>query len=223
MDKSVWENMDEIDDVDDWDDPDFVDVTEEDENFAKDMFDVIQGLIDSEEGKDLTEEFMSDRGATVHFERHCLGHHRNERRSQRTNVYYDFRDVSQYKERERTIDSVARDSGRHKNVVAFPSMLLRTEIEEGFRKLFEGNQYLVFSQECGFHNNMGRVRLVIHSFASDVTRNYSSGNTVDLVIYGNNGKAVTMYPIDANYFENKINSIIRRYHDDNIEPFHINH
>ena len=43
------------------------------------------------------------------------------------------------------------------------------------------------------------------------------------MIRATNGRTITLYAVDANYFENKINSIIRRYHDNDIEPLHINH
>lgn len=222
--KSVWEELDDIEDedIDDWEDPDETEVTEEEIRFAKELFDFLQEFINVEDDADITEEFMSDRGAKKHFEKHCLGHHRNERVSKRTSVYYDFKDVSQYKEYERAIELVARDDGRKKNVRAFPSLLDKDEIEERLQNLFEGDQYVIFSRECGFRNKQGAVRIVIHSFASDVTRNYRAGDTIDIVIYGNNGRAITMYPVDANYFETKLNNIIRNYYDDNIEPFKIN-
>lgn len=222
MDKSIWENMDEIeDDIDDFDDPDFVDVTEEDEKFAKELFDFIQEIIEEEDKGALTEQFMSDRGATEHFYRHCLGRNRT-RASSRQTVYYDFRDVSQYKEYERRLNVGSRESSGA-NSQGFISLLDRESIEEWFRKLFEGNKYVAFTSECGFHNSHGRISILIHAFASDVTRNYQAGNTIDIMIRATNGRTITLYAVDANYFENKINSIIHRYHDDDIEPFHINH
>lgn len=36
------------------------------------------------------------------------------------------------------------------------------------------------------------------------------------------GKTITLYAVDASYFETKLNNIIRNYYDDNIEPFKIN-
>lgn len=223
MDKSVWENMDEIDDdLDDLDDPDFVDVTEADEKFAKELFDFLQEVIEEEDTGTLTEQFMSDRGATEHFHRHCLGHDRTTRTSNRQTVYYDFRDVSQYKEYERTLNVGSREASGS-NIQGFVSLLDRESIEKWFRKLFEGNKYIAFTSECGFHNSHGRISILIHAFASNVTRNYQSGNTLDIMIRATNGRTITLYAVDANYFENKINSIIRRYHDDDIESFHINH
>lgn len=223
MNKSIWENMDEIeDDIDDLDDPDFVDVTEADEKFAKELFDFLQGIIEEEDKVSLTEEFMSDRGATEHFHRHCLGRNSSTRTSTRQTVYYDFRDVSQYKEYERILNVGSRDSSGS-NIQGFVSLLDRESIEKWFRKLFEGNKYIIFTSECGFHNSHGRISILIHAFASDVTRNYQAGNTIDIMIRATNGRTITLYAVDANYFENKINSIIRRYHDDDIEPFSINH
>ena len=222
MDKSIWENMYEIeDDIDDLDDPDFVDVTEEDEKFAKELFDFIQEIIEEEDKGALTEQFMSDRGATEHFYRHCLGRNRT-RASSRQTVYYDFRDVSQYKEYERTLNVGSREASGS-NIQGFVSLLDRESIEKWFRKLFEGNKYIAFTSECGFHNSHGRISILIHAFASNVTRNYQSGNTIDIMIRATNGRTITLYAVDANYFENKINNILSKYSSKPLKRFKINH
>ena len=221
--KSVWQELDDIDDedIDDWEDPDETEVTEEEIRFAKELFDFLQELIDAEDDTDINEEFMSDRGAKKHFENHCLGHHRNERVSKRTSVYYDFKDVSQYKEYERKLTEVARGVSRT-NVETFISLLDKESIEKWLQKLFEGDVYLSFTTECGLHNSKGRIYLTIHSFASDVTRNYQSNDTIDIMVKSSRGKTITLYAVDANYFETKLNNIIRNYYDGNIEPFKIN-
>lgn len=221
--KSVWEELDDIEDedIDDWEDPDETEVTEEEIRFAKELFDFLQELINVEDDADITEEFMSDRGAKKHFEKHCLGHHRDERVSKRTSVYYDFKDVSQYKEYERKLTEVARGVSRA-NVETFISLLDKESVEKWLQRLFEGDVYIAFTPECGLHNSKGRIYLMIHSFASDVTRNYRSNDTIDIMVKSGRGKTITLYAVDANYFETKLNNIIRNYYNGNIEPFKIN-
>ena len=193
---------------DDWSDENYI-ATEEDLLFADDLFTILQDLVTADDN--LTEEFMSGKGASEHYRKHCIGKDCS-KKSIRTRVYYDFRDVSQYKEYERKLADASRSaSGR--NLQAFSSLLDRALIEKWLRRLFEGGKYIIFTTECGFHNSLGQVSLVIHSFASNVTHNYQAGNTIDIMVKGRNGMTITLYPVDASYFETKLNNIIRKYTD----------
>lgn len=202
----------------DYDISEIPEITEEEKQFAQELQAVLQEYINSDP---LIEEFISDTGATTHFYKHCLAHNETEKRSKRTNVYYDFKDVSLYKEHERQIDKLSRQD--EKNTYYISSLLQIDEINKAFRKLFEGGKCIVFSQMCELRNDKGFVKLIIHSFASNVTNNYKAGNTIDMMIQSQNGKTITLYPVDANYFENKINSILRRHTDTKFDYIKINH
>ena len=202
----------------DYDISDFPEITEEEKQFAEELRAVLQEYIDVDP---LIEEFISDKGAEKHFYKHCLAHDRDNKKSKRTNVYYDFKDVSLYKEREKYIDKLSRQD--EKNTYYISSLLQIDEINKAFRKLFEGEKCVVFSQMCELRNERGLIKLVIHSFASNVTNNYRTGNTIDMMIQSQNGKTIALYPVDANYFENKINSILRRHTDKKLDYIEINH
>ena len=229
---SIWEELNNSDDEneenndveytdeDDWE-YDYPDPpSEEDLRFEKELRELLQEIVDSEVVT-ITEEFMTDRKAKDHFESHCLGHDRKSRISTRQNVYYDFKDVSLYKERERSISSDAEDRGS-KNVYTFNCLLDREDISKALRKLFEGGIYIRFTYDCGLRNEKGPISLLVHSFASDVTKNYLRGNTIDILIRADR-KTLTMYPVDANYFENKFNNILKKHYPSEIERFKINH
>lgn len=221
---SLWEelnNSDEEEQIDGWEFEDNPPPSKEDIQFEEDIRELFQEIIDSEVGP-ITEEFMTDRKATAHFESHCLGHSRKSRISTRQNVYYDFKDVSLYKERERRIVDEAKSTGR-KNVYIFDRLIDRDAVNRALRKLFEGDKYITLTYSCGLVNEGGPVQLTVHSFASDATRNYLGGNTIDILIVGQMGRTFTMYPVDANYFENKFNNILKKHYPGEIEPFKINH
>lgn len=222
---SVWEelnNSDEEDEqLDGWEFEDNPPPSEEDILFEKDIRALFQEIVDSEVGP-ITEEFMTDRKAKAHFESHCIGHNRKSRTSTRHNVYYDFKDVSLYKERERSIVATAKQTA-NKNVYIFDRLIDRDAVNRALRNLFEGDRYITLTYSCGLQNENGPIQLVVHSFASDATRNYPRGNTIDVLVLGHLGKTLTMYPVDANYFENKFNNILKKYYPSEIEPFKINH
>lgn len=201
----------------DYDISEIPEITEEEKQFAEELKALLQEYIDSDS---LIEEFVSDKGATKHFYKHCLAHDGKNKKSKRTNVYYDFKDVSLYRDRERYIDKLSRQDEKHTYYIS--SLLQIDEINQAFRKLFEGGKCVVFSQMCELRNEKGLVKLVIHSFASDVTNNYKTGNTLDMMIQSQNGKTITLYPVDANYFEKKINSILRRHTDKKLDYIEIN-
>jgi len=206
------------DEHEDYDISEIPEITEEEKQFAQELQAVLQEYIDSDS---LIEEFVSDKGATKHFYKHCLAHDGDTKKSKRTNVYYDFKDASLYKERERYVDKLSRQDEKHTYYIN--SLLQIDEVNKAFRKLFEGSKCVVFSQMCELRNERGFVKLIIHSFASDVTNNYKTANTVDMMIQSQNGRAITLYPVDANYFENKINSILRRHTNKKLDYIKINH
>lgn len=179
-------------------------VSEEEFEFGDNVFSFLQELIDTD---NLTEEFSNQNQLTVHFRRHCL-RNISGRVSTRSSVYYDFVDEQDYSKHEEDVSNKAINT--MENTDMFISDLYDTEkLIKAFRKLFEGNKTLVFSLACGFHNNIGPIRLCLNAYATRYTSNYQQ-NTIDFLIQAPNNKTVTLYAIDANYLENKINSEIAR-------------
>lgn len=87
-------------------------------------------------------------------------------------MYYDFKDVSQYKARENLLNKAATDITSSKT--DFVGSLTDTDsLQRLFHRFFEGNRCLHFSALCGIVNNAGEAALVLHSYATEVTANYS--------------------------------------------------
>lgn len=214
--KDALNELEDIDDYD-WEDPDYAPPTPQEEAFADDIYNLLMELVNEDSLQTVTEEFTSPGGLKTHFERHCLAKS-EEKVSTRTSVYYDFKDKSQYKELEKELIS----SANKPQTISVSSLVDVAAVNKSFRKLFEGNKFIYFGTLCQLHNKQGNVSLLIHAFASDYTRNYKQGNTVDVLVIGSGGKTITLYPVDAYYLETKFNNIIKNHSDLNIE-FHFNH
>ena len=215
---------DRDDDIDDVDEDDFI--SEEELAFAKELGDFLIELASIDD--DITEEFLTNKKANKHFYKHCIDHS-NDKISKRSNVYYDFKDVSQYKQYEKSISNKLKsyyggDISRHdkKNIILIDNLLDTDNINKALRRLFEGDKYIIFSVMCNLRNSAGAISIIVHSFANDVTKNYTLGNTIDIMAAALKGTN-TLYPVDANYFENKINNILSKYSSKPLKRFKINH
>lgn len=190
-----------------------VKVTPDEIFFANGLKELMEDIFKCE---DLTENFGDNDKLKNHYHRHCLA--KDLRKvSKRASVYYDFNDVSQYRQHEKYLTSLIRDPSTH----SIDSLLNTGSVIKAFRKLFEGNQTLIFSISCGFVSNQGEpVNILFNSYATDVTQNYP-GNTINFLIYSRYTK--TLFPIDANYLQNKFNNLVIRWNIKYNQPFKINH
>lgn len=200
--KQALNDLENIDD--DWTDYDEDTVTEQEQEFANDIFDLIQSEVDK--SNELTEEFTGQRSANKHFDWHCLGTD-SSKKSRRSNVFYDFKDVSQYIEYEHKINNMLRTPD-----MTIASLLDTELVLSAFEKLFEGNTSILFSTPTGFKNTSGSVMFGIHSYSSDVTTNYEE-NTIDFIILTPRYKTVTLYAVSSSYVETKFNNIIKKYNE----------
>lgn len=174
-----------------------------DTNSSKELYDLLQSYIP----QGLNEDFLLNQGnLTHHFRKHCLGNF--DKKSTNYSVYYDFTDIQQYIEYEKELQNSIGGS----NTIRIQSLNDEELVVKSFNKLFEGNCFLVFTTMCGLHNVSGDVILCIHSYANDVTTNYTKGNSLDLIVLTASMKTITLYPISAKYLENKIKNIFATYH-----------
>lgn len=213
---SISEALDELEEFDDWDDfndPDESPVTKEEEMFANEMFDLVQSFICTDDV--ITEEYISKNCLNKHYHKHCLDNQPN-RKSSRSCVFYDFTNRDKYRV---YCDRIVEDILNTENRVF--SLLDSKSVYKLIRKLFEGNVSIQFTYSCGFKNDSGGVIIGVHSYATSKTKNYQN-NTLDLAIISHNKKIISMYPIDASYFETKFNHLIQRYTDLGVD-FKINH
>lgn len=173
------------------------------ESFIKDISVVLYDIINT--SGNLSENFISPKCREEHYRKHCLGRG-SDKRSRKTNVYYDFTDKSQYIEYERKV------SDKIKNTHYDVTTLSDYELIIGYlRKLFYGGIAIKFCNSCGLHNSFGLVNLSLISFSSDVTKNYRNGNTIDICIKSMKDKTITLYPVDAHYLQTKFNHILVQY------------
>ena len=159
---------------------------------------------------------MSHSSLEYHFNKRCIG--KNNNKSKYTSVLYDFKDKNQYKQYEIALNNNMRNSD------LIVSSLFDTDLVlKYFRKLFEGNVTICFDKNCGFKNAFGPVAIYIHSFATNVTKNYLQ-NTIDICIkLGNKfNKSITLYPVDAYYLETKFNNIVEKYNSNTVDKFYFN-
>ena len=164
---------------------------------------------------DLNESFTSQQNLRNHFNKHCLGHNQD-KVSTRRRIYYDFNDNSKYSQYEQMISDEIRNTNYKIDSLEDYNIILKY-----MRKLFEGNITVVFTLLCGL-NKSGPFSISFHSFASDVTKNYSGGNTIDLCIKNSRNKTMSLYPIDAYDTEKRLNNTLKHYSDYDGE-FHFNH
>ena len=170
---------------------------------SKELYDLLQSYIP----QGLNEEFLPNQNdLNHHFIKHCLGSF--DKKSTNYTVYYDFTDIQQYIEYDRKL----QNSIGGRNTIRIQSLNDEELVVKSFNKLFEGNCFLVFTTMCGLHNVSGDVILCIHSYANDVTTNYTKGNSLDLIVLTTSMKTITLYPISAKYLANKIKNIFATYH-----------
>ena len=188
------------------DDLDYADVGYDEElanEFYEDILSFLTELIRKEEV--VTEMFISNKCLIDHFNKHCIGN-RTGRKSTRTNVLYDFKDKSQYKEYEKALGDKI-----DKTIYTVGSLYDYERILYLLRKLFEGDIVIQFCNACGLRNNNGVINLSIYAFSSSVTQNYNDGNTVDICVRSGRGRTITLYPLDSHYLQTKINKLIKKY------------
>ena len=219
LNEELFEQGPVVDDFDDMNTDDIPPITKEEQLFAESVYDLIQHIIDSE-NRGVEEAFTSKDNLENHYDWHCLAG--KKRISSPTNIFYDFDKLEKYKDLENKINGKFINALRDKRSIQINSLYDVEDITKGFRKLFEGDFTLVFSSLCGFKNLSGPVTITFVSFASDCTQNYKTGNSIHCLVSGRNTKTVTLYPIDANYVENKFNSFIRKYNNVQVPKFIIN-
>lgn len=164
---------------------------------------------------DLKENFTSPQSLRKHFNKHCLGHNQD-KVSTRGRIYYDFDDISNYVQHERLISDEIRNTNYKIDSLYDYDTILRY-----MRKLFEGGIAVVFTTLCGICKD-GAVSVTFHSFSSNITKNYSRGNTIDLCIKNARNKTISLYPIDAYDVERRLNNTLANYSDYSGE-FYFNH
>ena len=201
-----------------YDDFDYTDDSDYDaivgEEFEKELRIILDDIINN--SSDLNEEFTSGGNLNKHYRKHCLGTDPN-KTSSRQNVYYDFNDRSKYCDYERTITHKINNSTNDVCSLYDYSLIMRY-----LRRLFEGNFVINFCNSCGLRNETGIINMSLISYSSNVTKNYSSCNTIDICIRNNLGRTITLYPVDANYLQNKFNNILHRFSEYEGDDFEFN-
>ncbi len=171
------------------------------EAFGSEMLSFLNDIIKQSDA--INEDFTSDKNEKVHFNKHCIGKSTS-KRSGSGRIYYDFTDRSQYVQYEDKITSAIRATD-----MMVDSLDDYSNIIKYMRKLFEGDQTVIFTKSCGLKDSKGHISLSFHAYSSDVTTNYNKGNTIDVCIKGKGNNTVSLYAIDAHSAQNRLNNIIK--------------
>lgn len=187
-------------DADD-DDLDWDDAPTYNKDFAREIFEAINSFLEKD---DLAESFRSSKKLDAHFKKHCLA--KRDLTSKKSNIYYDFDNVEDYKEYEQQmLGKISGDGLLILNSLGDPE-----EVKNVFWKFFEGDRALLLNASCGFSTENNKSRsILLYAYSTDVTKNYNL-NTVSLDAFSGN-TTYTLYPVDANYLEQKLNNIIDKY------------
>lgn len=202
--------MTDIDDV--YDDFDFDEAelqspTDDERAFAKDVYKIFQDLIDNESG-DIGEKSVSRSNLVNCFNKHCLGK-KPDKQSGRQNVFYDFKNINQYKDREDKLKVEIQSMGESsRNIIG--SLLDSEKVLKKLKSFFKGDRYLTFCPSCEFRKDGEAVMLVLHTFGSCATKNYPR-STVDVMLMQSPKNVVTMYPIDAHDLQDNLNKAIKMF------------
>ena len=185
------------------------------DDLAEDLYNLIDDLISSED--EFFEQFISQKAELTHYMKHCLAGQTN-RRSKKSNVFYDFNNQNDYSSYENQINTKCK----HPDAM-IGSLYASVDIVESIRKLFGGNYTIEFTPTCGFYNSNGPVIVCLNSFATDATKNYQVGNTINICILSKTFKTLSMYAVDATYLEHQFNRIIKNYTNNKQIRFAWNH
>lgn len=198
----------------DYDDPDYEYDPEIGEQFMKELLPILNDLIHCDDS--IIEKFTTNGNLVKHFNKHCIGKSTS-KKSERHRVFYDFEKVGQYEKYEKLVSSKI-DSSFDEITTLYDYDL----VIEYLQKLFHGNMVVKFTKSCGLQNN-GKVSLSLIAFSSDVTTNYKSGNTVDICVKNDMKRTITLYPVDANYLQTKLNNVFKKFNvSDDIPEFKFN-
>ena len=195
----------------DWSDYDDPEIGEQ---FMKELLPILNDLIHCDDS--IIEKFTTNGNLVKHFNKHCIGKSTS-KKSERHRVFYDFEKVGQYEKYEKLVSSKI-DSSFDEITTLYDYDL----VIEYLQKLFHGNMVVKFTKSCGLQNN-GKVSLSLIAFSSDVTTNYKSGNTVDICVKNDMKRTITLYPVDANYLQTKLNNVFKKFNvSDDIPEFKFN-
>ena len=181
-------------------------ITPKQEQFYEEVKNVLQSLIDNGV-EDLEEDFTSEDELNFHFKKHCLANTPN-RKSTRRTVYYDFNDEQDYSNYENELN---KNFQSNSNTIILSDPYNIEEVNDAFLQLFKNNTYIIFGWEWNLTNNIGIVQLRVHSFASNVTTNYKTNDTIDIIIRTPRNKSITLYAIDVSILKNKLFNILKKY------------
>lgn len=199
----------------DYEDPDYEYDPEIGKQFVKELLPILDDLIHYDDT--ISEKFTTNDNLVKHFNKHCLGKS-TRKKSERHRVFYDFEKVSQYEKYDKLVSSKI-DSSFDEITTLYDYDL----IIEYLQKLFRGDMAVKFTRSCGLQNN-GEVSLSLIAFSSNVTTNYKSANTIDICIKNDMKRTITLYPVDANYLQTKLNNVLKKFNiSDDIPEFKFNH
>jgi hypothetical protein len=171
------------------------------DKIAEEVHDFLSDLIAEEEA--LTESRTSERNLESHFEKHCVG---NGKKSSDKYIRYDFTTADKY----RNYENIISDKVLHPDykIISLSNTVM---VFSALSEITVQPTSVLFDAPCGFENSHGTFKIGLNAFANDVTTNYGSSNTINLMILSKENKTISMFPVDSTLIENKFTKIVNKY------------
>lgn len=196
---SLFEVIDAIDFELDINSPDQIPLTEKEKEFDKEMTKFILSYIHFD-----TRNTNSKNSFNDYYEKYCLANNIL-KISTKNNIFYDFNSKDKYRNYG---DKISNFYNVNKDKIT--KFFTFFDIEKtlfSFEKLCKEDFYLSFDI---YNEKTKRTNLFLLHHFSKYTKNYNQ-KTIDVVIFDNNKKSISIYPIDANDFTKKFRKIKSKY------------
>lgn len=171
------------------------------DEIAEEVYNFLSELIEDDV---VVEKWTSENNLKVHFHRHCIG--TDSKKSIRRDIRYDFKYVDEYKEYSDIINSDVLTPD-YKII----SLYNTVDVFSALTEITTQPISILFDVPCDLETSHGVVKLALHSFANDVTTNYSSVDTINIMVLSKDNETISLYAIDSKFVESKFRNIINKY------------
>ncbi len=186
------------------------DVSHFDNDFAKDIFDVIDSFLDKD---NIDDSFKIKKAIDYQFNKHCLAGELKS--SKESNIYYDFDKAEIFKNNAEVYAIEAKEFG----TLLLDSLGDKDKVISAFRRFFEEDEFLKIAPQCGFSYKGKELTLLLNSCDNKTTKNYNGKIIIIVLLIGD--EIHNFYPIDMEVFLKKINTVVEKHYKD-VELIKIN-
>lgn len=152
---------------------------------------------------DLTESFKNKAKLESHFKKHCLAN--ENKTSTKRNIFYDFMTQDEYADYEKLLSTKFLIENNERIIIdSFEPKIFKEKVE----LFLTGNKYLYFMPIYNYLKDGKLFSFGFHSFASNVTTNYSKEAAIDFITFNENKNTTTLYALSASLCINKLKNTV---------------